>query len=70
MDAARAAEMSWPDENLNFRRRWGAGPPGPEKRRPALGGTSNRAIMKTYDSDSRNNKPELPTQPWLREVVR
>lgn len=33
MDAARAAEMSWPDSNSQFRRRWST-PPGARERRP------------------------------------
>ncbi len=41
MDAARAAGMSDPDNNPNFRRRWSAPPL--ERERPATGGTVNGA---------------------------
>jgi hypothetical protein len=39
MDTARAAEMSWPDRNYQFRRWWGP----PQKRNPVLAATSTRA---------------------------
>jgi len=66
MDGARAASMSWPDENPQFRRVW-TGPP--TRKRPALGGTSGRAVMKTFDSGSRNNKSETVMQRAEREAA-
>jgi len=66
MDPARAASMSWPDENPQFRRNW-TGPP--ETERPALGGTNYRAVTKTFDSGSRNNKSETVMQRAEREAA-
>jgi hypothetical protein len=44
MDAARAAGMSDPNRNPNFRRLWSD--PSLERNRPPLGGTSRRAEIK------------------------
>jgi hypothetical protein len=46
MDGARAAAQSWPHQNVQLRRSW---TPPPEKRNPALAGTSGRA---DFDSSS------------------
>jgi hypothetical protein len=43
MDPARAADMSWPDLNYQFRRSWSP----PDKRNPALAGTRNGANFVT-----------------------
>lgn len=49
MDAARYASMSDPDNNPNFRRRWG--PPPLKVKAPPMGGTTRRGDFETISSN-------------------
>jgi hypothetical protein len=57
MDSARAAAMSWPDRNYQFRRPWRP----PQKRNPVLAGTRNRAEFE-ISSEADNTEIEHTVQ--------
>jgi hypothetical protein len=57
MDTACAADQSWPDRNYQFRRSWSP----PEKRNPALAGTSNRAEF-VISSETENTEIDRTVQ--------
>ena len=59
MDAARAADQSWPTENPQFRRPWQ--PPPLKRRSPAPGGTGNGAGF-VSSSNPKDNGPDASAQ--------
>jgi hypothetical protein len=59
MDAARAADQSWPHRNVQFRRSWS---PPPERRNPALGPTSNRVVDFVSSSNPERINAETAAQ--------
>jgi len=60
VDAARAADQSWPTENPQFRRPWQ--PPPLKRRSPAPGGTGNGADFAKGTDSSKDSGPDASAQ--------
>jgi hypothetical protein len=65
VDAARAADMSWPDRNYQFHRPWRP----PEKRNPAMAGTIDRADF-DISSETENTAIDLTVQRAIAYAMR